>query len=52
MTMTRITSGMLTTTAQRNLASAQATLAKLQDIGSSGTRVAKPSDDPAATAAV
>lgn len=48
--MTRITSGMLTTTAQRNLASAQAQLARLQDQGSSGSRLTKPSDDPAATA--
>lgn len=48
--MTRITSGMLTTTAQRNLASAQAQLARLQDQGSSGARLTKPSDDPAATA--
>lgn len=51
MTITRMTNDMLTTTAQRNLASAQASLAKLQDMASSGTRVSKPSDDPAATAA-
>ena len=48
--MTRITSGMLTTAAQRNLAHSQAALARLQEMGSSGTRLAKPSDDPAATA--
>lgn len=48
--MTRITSSMLTAAAQRNLASSQAALARLQDMGSSGTRLAKPSDDPAALA--
>jgi flagellar hook-associated protein 3 FlgL len=50
MTMTRITSQMLTTAAQRNLAHSQAALARLQEQGSSGTKLAKPSDDPAATA--
>mgnify|MGYP001384029298 CR=1 FL=1 len=49
--MTRITTQMLTTAAQRNLANSQAALARLQDMGSSGTRLARPSDDPAATAA-
>ena len=48
--MTRITSQMLTTAAQRNLANAHAALARLQEQGSSGTKLAKPSDDPAATA--
>lgn len=48
--MTRITSQMLTTAAQRNLAHSQAALARLQEQGSSGTKLAKPSDDPAATA--
>ncbi len=47
---TRITSSMLTATAQRNLAHSQAALARLQDMGSSGVRLTKPSDDPAATA--
>jgi flagellar hook-associated protein 3 FlgL len=50
MTMTRITSGMLTTAAQRNLAQSQAALARLQEQGSSLTKLSKPSDDPAATA--
>lgn len=49
--MTRITSQMLTTAAQRNLAHSQAALARLQEMGSSGTKLAKPSDDPASTAA-
>lgn len=48
--MTRITSQMLTAAAQRNLAHSQAALARLQEQGSSGTKLAKPSDDPAATA--
>lgn len=48
--MTRITSGMLTTAAQRNLAHSQAALARLQEQGSSLTKLSKPSDDPAATA--
>jgi flagellar hook-associated protein 3 FlgL len=50
MTMTRITSQMLTMSAQRNLATSQSALARLQEMGSSGTRLSKPSDDPAATA--
>jgi len=49
--MTRITTQMLTTAAQRNLANSQSALARLQEMGSSGTRLARPSDDPAATAA-
>lgn len=49
--MTRITSSMLTMAAQRNLAHSQSALARLQEMGSSGTRLTKPSDDPAATAA-
>lgn len=48
--MNRITSSMMTATAQRNLATSQAALARLQDQGSSGVRLSKPSDDPAATA--
>lgn len=48
--MNRITSSMMTAAAQRNLASSQAALARLQEMGSSGTRLTKPSDDPAATA--
>jgi flagellar hook-associated protein 3 FlgL len=50
MTMNRITSSMMTATAQRNLAHSQAALARLQDQGSSLTKLSKPSDDPAATA--
>jgi len=49
--MTRITSSMLTAAAQRNLAQSQSALARLQEMGSSGIRLTKPSDDPAATAA-
>ena len=48
--MTRITSSMMTATAQRNLAHSQAALTRLQEQGSSGIRLTKPSDDPAATA--
>jgi len=51
MMMNRITSSMMTATAQRNLAHSQAALARLQDQGSSGVKLSKPSDDPAATAA-
>ena len=49
--MDRITSSMMTATAQRNLAHSQAALARLQDQGPSGLRLTKPSDDPVATAA-
>ena len=48
--MNRITSSMMTATAQRNLAHSQAALTRLQEQGSSGIRLTKPSDDPAATA--
>lgn len=50
MTITRMTSSMMSTTAQRNLAASQALLARLQDMGSSGSKLTKPSDDPAAAA--
>lgn len=49
--MNRITSSMMSATAQRNLAHSQAALARLQGQGSSGLKLTKPSDDPAATAA-
>lgn len=47
----RVTNAMLVGNAHRNLAASMSELARLQDMGSSGTKLTRPSDDPAATAA-
>lgn len=48
--ITRVTNPMLTATASRGLRAGMSDLARLQDTASSGVRLTRPSDDPAATA--